>query len=416
MNLIEFYKRVLENVGYVIDKEDYVYIPAHGKKELVTIAGKSMVLPTMDQIESLYVKTEDGKYELSKIPFNPLSEDVIKGDSESIKKLKSCIEYRLSHSIFAIGELLITLASEPKLQKNISTDLELFLANLTKAISQGQRGGVADDKSIEKWTNIYANMITNHINSFTIYLKKKGNIDGITYTRVATITSNILDELDEHLNNLKDATSYKVSGVTLRKKDVIVFKEVFKYILENLNKNNVISVGSNDSESPTFISLFTLYLNIAKRNNTLLEYLKNINVEYYDSYYIQDLLDVKDLENIKRFKTELLDIPSDIDLTRMVTDMNNKSLIQPSPYPNTPAQVSNTTPVTSDPLLRALGGNGYQQQSQVVSWNVPQQQIQPTQPIGINSIPQPNISQPTSYYQPQQQQPFGYVPMAGGLI
>ena len=421
MKLTEFYKQVLENVRFSVDKEDYIYIMSNDQKELLTYNGKVMVLPSKEHLDTLFVKNEEGQYVVNKLLFNPLNEDVIKGDSESIKKLKQVVELNLTHVIFAIGELLLTLASNVKLQKKISTDLEMFLATLTKAISQGQRGGVVDEKSVENWSNVYSNIAKNYENGFTVYLKKRGTIDGKTYTRVATLSSNLLDDLDNLIENTKELTTFKLNGVTIRKKDVVVFKEVFKYILKDLTTVNTITVGSNDIEAPTFISLFKLYIKVAKRNNELLTQLKFVNNEVFDSYFINNLLEEKDLENISRFKTELLDIPSDIDLSRNITNKNT-SVTQPSPYPNTPVPVTPSAEV--DPLRLSLYGKSgspqpmYQQQQYYPQIqqpqftglnNVPQYQPQP-QFAGLNTTPsiqqpqfitlnnQPTLQQPGSYY------------------
>lgn len=438
MQLLEFYRQTLENLNFHIDKEGYIYIKTRDTEELVTCGGKPLVLPTKEQINSIYQKDEDGKYEVTKIPYNPLNEDVIKGDSESIKKLKSVIEYKLSHVIFAIGELLLTLAADNKLQRKANGELIVFLGNLRKAILQGQRGGVVDEKSIDNWTNIYANLIKEQEPAFTIYLKKKGVIGDKTYTRLATLSSTILDDLDELIETANDNSTFRLCKVALRKKDVIVYKEIFNFILPELSKLNTVSVGSNDNEAPTFISLYSLFIKITKRNNYLLDELKDINKKVYKSYYVENLMEEEELEDIRRYKTELLDIPSDIDLYRAVSSKNtnrvdNANRIPNNPYPTTPVKLQEKPQAGGDPLMKALYGSGYQQQQQQVQpigLNTYQPQqfnqvVQPVaQPIGINQIQSvqpgyipmaggPNIGAPSSYYQPQQQVGLtGYIPMA----
>ena len=123
--LLSYYRKILRNVGLRVNDEGYIYIG----DTLFIVKDKPLVLPTENQLSSVMEKNENGEYVIAKIPFNPLNEDVIKGDSESLKRLKRCVERHISKSLGGLVEVLLTLASNKDLQKeklirNVPTENE----------------------------------------------------------------------------------------------------------------------------------------------------------------------------------------------------------------------------------------------------------------------------------------------------
>ena len=430
MSVIEYYKRILTNLGMVVDDQGYLYIMSNDDKVLLCNDGKPMVLPTSEHMNSIYqLNEETGEMEISKLPFNPLNEDVIKGDSQALKRLKSIVELRLGHVLVAIGESLLILASNKALQTKTNLEISKFLGEINKAQNQGIKQ-LVDDKTIDSWAAIYANVIKKGKGALSIFLKKKGTINGQTYTRLAVASSEIYDEL------MKADKDTPVFGVKLRNKDLIIFRIIFTYILQELNDDGTLSFGSNDTTSPAFLSLMNLAYKLLHRFNKLWSGLKTINTETYDSYFVKDLMSIEEVNDIQKFHTELLNIPSELDLNRGMVKSKLGSFdggklantttpvkVPQTPFPNTVVPLNQQqSSAPADPLMKALYGGTQQppMNTQVQPMGINSMMHQPVQqpimnvgfnqPIGVNSVPvmqqpmginagYPNISAPGSYYQ-----------------
>ena len=417
MSIIEYYTQVIENMGLTVSEDGYIYVVDGKDKSLVMSNGKPLVLPTKDHIESIYSKDEDGNPVITKLLFNPLNEDVVKGDSESFKKIKNIVEYKLGHLLFAAGELLLTLGSDKKLQGKTNLEINKFLSKLNKANNQGIKA-IIDDKSLDHWCNIYKNCLAKSEKAINIFVKKKGKVDDVNYVRVATLSSNIYEALSNA------TTEISVYGVKLRNKDITVFKSVFEYLIEGIEDEGILSIGSNNGEAPAFLSLFSIYLRVMDKINKVFKYLTHVDKKTCEHYKVDNLMTEEQLEDITGFKSELSMIPNETDLSRTVAKANRPTIggLDTSVINKPTQQAYPTTPVTmnqpqqqagGDPLMKAL----YGQPTQPVM-----QQAMAPQPIGLNSIPmqqpvynmpmyqqpmmQPVISNPASYYQ-QPVQPVG---------
>jgi len=82
MSLIEYYKTVIESLGMEVSDDGFVKIKVSEDNTVMQRAGGlPIVLPTDDHIGSLRSIDDNGKPVVSKVLFNPLNENVIKGDS-----------------------------------------------------------------------------------------------------------------------------------------------------------------------------------------------------------------------------------------------------------------------------------------------------------------------------------------------
>lgn len=428
--LLNFYRRVLENVKFEITDDDF--ITSNG--ELVTYASKPLVLPTNDQLNSVIEKNEDGEYVVTKIPFNPLNEDIVKGDSSSIKKLKHVIELRLGASIAYIGELLLTLASNKDLQKQTNIELNKFLSEINKAQNTGIKQ-LVDDKSIEAWVNIWKNTIKKAKSSVSIYLKKSGTHEGVKYNRLATLACETYDEL---LNADKDTP---VCGVKLRNKDITIFQLLFKFVLKDMDENGNMSIGTNETLSPAFVSLFSLYVSIMKRVNKLATLLKKVNPSVIDKIVVEDLIEIDELEEISKYSSAVIKIPNENDLSRSIAssstrDELNNSLIKGTPvrkslvneqqtsFPTTPQPVASNhqNTVVDDPVLSAYMNsnqhittahnipNNYQYNGYNAQYGNPVGMVPPQNTLAIPANP----SMVNGYQAPMGYQPHGFQPTMVG--
>lgn len=409
-SVIDFYKQALENVGLYVSKDGFIYSSSDDDKVMITAGGLPMVMPTQKHINSVMEKDENGKYKIVKIIYNPLNEDIIKGDTESLKKTKVFVERRLGHIIASAGEMLLNLASNQSLQRKVNTETSKFLGSLTAALNAGIKD-IVDKKSIDNWANIYSGTLQDTDGMISIYLKKSGVHNGVKYNRLATLCSKVYDKLLEADKNTD------VFGVKLRNKDITVFRLVFEYLIKGLNsEDNTIAIGSNDEYSPAFVSLFSMYSSVVTRINKILKDIKHVSEESYDAAYVDNLITLDELEDLSKYRGELANIPNELDITRQANSQSKigamppikdvpTSVVSNSVYPTTAVSLkeANQSSTTDDPLLKALYGGNRPVTSNAMYGPTPMQQAPMMMPMGT---PVNNMQQ--GYYNPPMpQRPMG---------
>lgn len=374
MRLMDFYRKIILDLGLGISDKDYI-LPTPKDKVPIIRDGKPLTLPTAEHLNSVYEKDEDGNVVPVKTLYNPLSEDIVKGDTTSLKATKDFVCLRLSYTIAGVGELLLLLASNPELQHKTPLKINKFLSAINQAQQQGIKR-LVDEKSIDNWTKLFSNSLDTQDGFMSIFLKKRGKYQNIEYNRLAVLNSQVYDELS------KAGKEPTILGVKLRNKDVTIFKLIFEFLIKGIETDGTISIGSNDNDSPAFISLFKMYLKIMSRCQDILEALEGVNPELHDSLVIEDLIDESVLDNIAQFNKELLLIPNDNDINRNFVQKQRSDITIPNnmyntqaaqqamqaanikqPYP-TDIQPVQQTQVHRDPMERVAYDNYFTQQSQ----------------------------------------------------
>ena len=432
MKLIDFYKRVVHSLGLFVSKDNYIQVEINGNKSMLTDNGIPLVLPTKEHIDSSVDKDENGDLKLVKLPYNPLNEDVLKGDSISLKKTKTIIERKIAHSFAAVGELLLTLTEDPKLQKNTDLELNKFLSSLNNA-EVGKIKSLVDSKSIDLWGKIYSRSLEiDPSNGFTkIYLKKKGRYGGEVYNRLAVMSLPIYEQLIEATRDTP------IFGITLRKKDIGVFKIIHEYVFKDMDENHTITIGSKDPESPGFVALFKLYIKVANRLNKILKSLAFVNKELVHEATFKIDVTLKELDNLNVYKSELVLLPSELELNRQkavaassvmqqqaipANTNTNQSIIQQqamaNPQQQTMQQPMAQQPVQQQPVQQQPVQQPAQQQTnesntasivhKMLYGNAQQPQVLPQ--YGVVQPQQPMMQQPMMQ-QPMMQQPMMQQPM-----
>ena len=127
MTLVEFYENVIESLG-LTQKDGFIYVK-DSKGTLIPLMDdkKQLVLPTPDQLGNFLEEDDDGNISVVRIPYNPLNEDSVKGDSISLKKTKLIVEQRIGYNLAYVGELLLRLAANKELQKKTKKQLIILL-------------------------------------------------------------------------------------------------------------------------------------------------------------------------------------------------------------------------------------------------------------------------------------------------
>lgn len=426
--LIEFYTRVLASIGASCSEDGYIYVGRGVDKIMVIVDGKPLVLPTKEHINSLLDKNEQGEITVIKIPYNPLNENVVKGNTLSLMRTKILIERAIAHYIAAAGELLLTIASRPELQKKTNLEINKFLASTNAAKNPGITK-LVDDKSVAIWGKIYENSLLSDKNMASVFLKKSGNYKNVKYNRLAVLGLPVYEMLKEA------TTETPVFNTRLRNKDLTVFKLIFDFLIEDKDENDTISVGSNDPESPAFISLFKLYIRVMTRIAGVIEMLRNVNQETADTAYVNLSVTEAELDELNMYKSELMLLPDEHDINRSsiaasaiknipvndaIFNKNVGSLQtgiipaqqtyqQQTPQYNVQQPVQAMQPMqleatmTDDPVKRILMGNGIPVVPSMTKGQRPvNQYVNPNMPMGYQGQPQYNYQQPQQHMMPGQ--------------
>lgn len=419
MSLNEFYKKVLTSMSLPVSEDGYIYASGGENKIMMTVEGKPMVLPTQEHINSILDTDEDGNIVVGKIPYNPLNENHIKGDTLSLKKTKLVIEHRISYGVGVAGELLLTLATNPALQKKTNLELNKFLGSINEAQNQGIKK-LVDDKSIDQWVKIFKTAMSNGKGVISIFLKKSGVYNGTKYNRLATLSCPVYEEL------LEANPETMIYGTKLRNKDITIFKLIYEYLLD-LDDKHVISIGSNDTESPGFISLFKVYLKVMTKLNNIIKMLEFVNSEVADSGYVAITVNPDELDNLVIYKQELLTIPSEVDFNRSKAAQHNSITnlqdAQAAAYSNTgtlPIVPVQQQPVTSPVPINVPLPIQHQPQGEVDPINKILYGGNPPMNAGMNNAMQNMIAppmgmQPQMYQQPMQTMPVMQQPVNYGM-
>lgn len=372
--LIEFYKDIISSIGLNTTDDGYIFAGSSEDRQLINHNGKMMVIPTKDHIDTMFTQNEDGKIVVGKVLFNPLREDELKGNSTSFNKAKYFIETKLGHSMYVAGELLLTLANKPDLQKKSSFEINKFLSKLNEANNTGIKE-LVDEKSISNWANIYKKILNSDNGVVTIFSKKMGKIGSDTFNRTAVLRCDLYTEL------LTANNTIPVFDVKLRNKELIILKNMLEFLLPGIEeKPHTITVGSNDPESPAFISLMCLYIRIVTRLNKIITDLKKVDQELYESGYTNLSVTEEEISNSSIYKADVVLIPNEVDSNRQIrqhensltgavngphnitnTTLPNSGNTNISGVPlNAPLPQANTNPLADmDPVDRLLCETGY---------------------------------------------------------
>jgi hypothetical protein len=183
-------------------------------------------------------------------------------------KYKALIERKLSVSFNVAQKLLAKLASDMKLQKDASLELNnKFIAKLNKVRKQNMKEIVTED-TIKLLNKIHEASYQKSSNQgmVAISVSKAKVIEGEKYNKVAVVQLPVYEDI---CNNPKYAYDIEIK----RPADAGIFKVITEYIIGTDDEDKIdyskFTVGSKSLESPTFISVYKLYYKLAERINKI---------------------------------------------------------------------------------------------------------------------------------------------------
>ena len=402
--LIDFYKAVLKSVNLLTDDEGFITVKgSDDRSKIVALDGKTLVLPTREHMKTMFKTEDDGSFEQTKVLYNPLDENVVKGDNRSLVKTKTSAEATLAHAIMANGILLLQLAMEKKLQKNVNLEVSKFLAKLSE-IRRANVKELVDDKTISTWSDLCRTAMLADRALVTIFLKKSATYNGIKYIRLATLKCNLYEDI------LLADENTPVYGRKLRNKDRDTFRLLLEFLLPALDDNNVMSVGTNNSYSPAFVALFTLYTAVATRLNAINKGLSHVDAEVADSGYIDIGYSQEEIDNVEEYAPEVKLIPSENDVSKSVSSSKQQAVVAAQPVISNYGVVSQQPTHPQSMSAEDAFMSKYGRPQQPMMYQPPMQPVvQPPMPM----MQQPMYAQPQPKMYPlqgvyPQPSPYGY--------
>lgn len=350
MNIIDLYRSILNCGGLNTDDEGYVSVKFDTKQSPVLVNGKRLVLPTHKQLTS-----ENWN---DKIIFHPLSENILRGESEVITKMRSVFNIRLNYTFGVIAQNLLSIVSSVSDHKKLNPEQSEVLSAILEA----------DETTLLSYTKIMLNLISESPEKafINIFLKRGGSIGGKKHSRVGIVTFPLYEELKK--------TQETYCGVKLRAKDRQALIQLYQYILPMIDTEEAYNFGSDSSIAPFLDALMGTVLGIASKMNDVLELFGDFIDDGKELVFESDWVEA--FENLAVMVPQIRQIP-------VQTGNEGKSKAGDEPQAVVPVSLQQVQQLAyHTPVVPPIAPNqfGFPQQPQQPQFQQPQQ---PQQPAGL---------------------------------
>lgn len=247
MDIIELYKSILNCAGMTVVDDDFISIKYDTIVDPVLIDGKRLVLPTQKQLTS-------GDWK-DRMVFHPLSEHIMRGESEVIANFRKVFNIRLNYTFGAIANSLLQIIGSVDEHKNLNPEQSKLLSAV----------GEVDDTTMTAFTSLMINAIKEIPEKafINIFIKRGGMIGTKKFSRVSVVSFPFYEEL------MKDQEKYY--GVKLRNKDRQVFIQLCKYMLPDLDVAEKYNYGSDSQVAPYLHALMGAVMGMGGKFNDILD-------------------------------------------------------------------------------------------------------------------------------------------------
>lgn len=326
MKLLEVYRSILNYAGLDTDSDGFISAIIGDDRSPAMLNGERMVLP----LDAHLRNPKD------KVIFHPLSENILRGESDIIIKLRDVINIRLNYTFGIVCCGLMHLAASTELHHKLTPDQSELLIAL----------GDVDTTSVKNFMSIMAEAIKNQANKLylNIYLKRGGTINGKRYSRAGIITFNFFEELS------KDVT--ELYNVKFRSKDRLTYLKLYQFILSEIKPGCTdYNRGSDSTVAPYLDALMKTSMTIASRLNDILEQYKDFIENAEDILFNGDW--VETFENLNDLNSEMRLIPAQV---------GNEGAVMQADKPAPPAAsvLPVNVPTTAPTLPMSYPANQYQ--------------------------------------------------------
>lgn len=240
--LLGFYNNVLHSVSLNTNEEGLISMSILGDNTPVVVTDKRLVLPTEPILRN-------GNW-VNHIAFHPMSENIYRGESAVLKKLRNLVNLRLISVIHSLITQLTDIAIDTDSHSKLSPKQSGLLSILPK-VDNTTRDTFS--KILDQTSPITDRRVAN------IYLKRGGKLKGKDFSRIGVVSFPITEEFDN-----EDKSIY---GVKLRVKDFKSFQDLFDYLVPEAGDLETYSYGSNSAVAPYFHALMKAFINVAKQLN-----------------------------------------------------------------------------------------------------------------------------------------------------
>lgn len=259
--LLDLYRSMLAVGNLYADSNGHISAVVSDKKEPVLVKGKSLVLPTDEQ---LAVPNWENR-----VAFNPLQESIMRDESAVVEVFRQKINVRLNWTCAILTFELMRIAASPGEHAKLNPDQSEFLSRVkntdekTLKTMEALMGAMPFDNPLRSWVSIF--------------LKKGGILRGVKHSRVGIVSFPLWEELSQV--EVKDGkTKYKtdnVFGVSVRVKDRDTLRELVKYIFPQVDKPEAYNCASDSKIAPFVEALMHTVQTVAGPINDVIELFRN---------------------------------------------------------------------------------------------------------------------------------------------
>ena len=284
MKILDLYESILSTAGMVVTSDGFVKMKLGESTKPATIKGKSLVMPTEDQL-----KNPDWD---KRVVFHPLFENIMRPESDVLALYRQAANIRVNVTVGTLAAFLMRLATSPAEHGKLTPDQSEFLSKLKHA----------DDKTMQALKRLMeVAPVSQPQKSFVhIYLKKTGSVAGKRYSRVGVVTFPLYNELKKEGD---------VFGVKLRVKDRETLQALMEYIFPGIDEAETYNRGSNSEVAPSIDVMMKTIAAIADPLNGLLELMQSMldSDDFKDMVFQNDWMET--FENLAIMLPQIRSIP-----------------------------------------------------------------------------------------------------------
>lgn len=260
MQILEFYKHIIEAAGLEVSDEGIVIANIDGVSSPVEIGGKLLRLPTPE-----FLKNPDWDTYLA---FHPLCENAARGESEVLKHLRRYMVSTLNTDLMFMMESLVSICADKDNHRRLSTTASECL----DAIPGADATSVKKLEKIEKEMDLTSKEVVGEVldriattqrrRMINMYLTRGGMWRDKKYARVCSVEFPFVSE--------NDREGRSIFGVKLRVGDFEGFRNLFKFIIgEKDDLTTAFHGATNTLTAPYLTALLLSWIKISKRLNQL---------------------------------------------------------------------------------------------------------------------------------------------------
>lgn len=331
----KFYHSILDYAG--LKAEDGVITNINEKIGEITIDDKPLALPYFN-----ILKNPNGK-----LIFHPLNENYTNPETSIFNFYKRRLTLEINTRLAALIVNLLTLASDVQMQQKVkSSKLVDIVSNM----------GEVDLSILESFMTALKSSRKNNNEAFIldIFLKKNGSIGDTPYPAIGKINFLMYNEISKSLED-KDR-DYKVFGYKLRKKDLLVFNNIFNIIFTDISQKDVYVEGT-DNKIFRYLNILikTSYL-ITNRINEIIKLLNAVKEPALNmDEFVFNHEWTKTLEDLYAMPAEIRIIPNQDDVRVESTKLRvNESKAAVEQAPNAPQYIPQTQQVVQPQVVQQV--------------------------------------------------------------